>query len=774
VAVHGGLQDDAFTVARDAQGLDDLPQTVSLDGGAGSNNRLTVDDSGPAADAAPVGWAVTATEVDRTHGSHSAMISYARMNALVVNGGAAADIIDVRATAVDTTIDAGDGPDTITAGATNNNLDNLQAKLTVRGGSGADQLVANDRNNAQPSSWTITAGEIDRTVATVTRMISYSDVEAVEADAGSMADNIAVASTSAPTTLRGGGGADAFSVGAGTNNLDGIQGTVTVDGEAGANQLQINDQANANSATWGVTGSMVTRVNQTPAGSLPVTIQYANIGDLTLTTGSAGTYDNINVRGTSAATTVNIVAGLDEIDVGNLAHSLDDLHGVLTIPTGYIVQVNDQGTSSPQSYTLTGSSVTRDGATINYGPTVGLTVNGGSGGGVSNFAIQATSAPQTVVVTGTGKDNVSITANAANVALSVYDATGGIHDLITLGSGTVAGLQGDILLASVARHLTVDDRNDRMPRTFTIGDTSSTVLAPATLRYSALGMDFYLGGGGNTVTVLGANGGLLIVHGNTGPDLVTVAIANDLFAHTVRFEGQAGDSLTIDDSARTSGYQYTVTDSAVSRVRTTVQYVGVDSVLLKGTQGDDIFQIVSTPSSIPLTLDGGAGTNTLDYSAYSTAVVVNLSTGSATGLAGIGNFVNVVGSAFDDVLVGDAGNNALSGGAGRDILIGGAGADQLDGGTGDDILIGGSTIYDANTTALLALLQEWTRTDETFGDRIDHLRNGGGLNGPYQLNASTVADDGVADTLTGGFGQDWFWVNFNQDTLHSHADDQIN
>jgi hypothetical protein len=773
VAVHGGQQDDAFTVAHDTQGLDDLPPTVSLDGGAGSNNRLTVDDSGPAADAAPVAWAVTAAEVDRSHGSHSAAITYARMSALTVNGGAAPDMIDVRATVVDTTIDAGDGADTITAGAGNNNLDNLQAKLTVRGGAGQDNLVINDRNNAQPATWTVTADEVDRTVATITRTINYSGVEAVEADAGSGPDTIAVAGTSAPTTLRGGGGADAFSVGAGTNNLDGIQGSVTVDGEAGVNQLQVNDQANANSATLGVTGSVVTRVNQAPAGSVPVTIQYANIGNLTLTTGSASTFDNLKVLGTSAATTVNIVAGLDEIDVGNLAHTLDDLHGVLTIPVGYIVQVNDQGTSSPQSYSLTAGSVARGGATINYGSVVALTLNGGSGGGASGFAIQGTSAPQTVVVTGTGQDNVSVTGNAAGVALSVYDATGGLHDLITLGGGTLAGLQGDILLASVARHLTVDDRNDSTPRTFTIGDTSSTVLAPAPLRYSALGMDFYLGGGGNTVTVLGANGGLLTVHGNTGPDHVTVAIANDLFAHTVRFEGQAGDTLTIDDSARTAGYRYTLTDSAVARVRTTIQYVGVDSVLLKGTQGDDTFQIVGTPG-VPLTLYGLAGANTLDYSAYPTGVVVNLSTGTATGLAGIANIANVVGSAFDDVLVGDAGNNALTGGAGRDLLIGGQGADQLDGGAGDDILIGGSTIDDANPGALHALQQEWTRTDEDSGTRINHLRNGGGLNDPYRLNASTVVDDGVADTLTGGLGQDWFWVNPGQDTRDNQPEDQVN
>jgi Ca2+-binding RTX toxin-like protein len=55
---------------------------------------------------------------------------------------------------------------------------------------------------------------------------------------------------------------------------------------------------------------------------------------------------------------------------------------------------------------------------------------------------------------------------------------------------------------------------------------------------------------------------------------------------------------------------------------------------------------------------------------------------------------NVVGSAFEDVLLGDAGNNTLfgldgvdllGGQGGDDILVGGAGADVLDGGFGADV-----------------------------------------------------------------------------------------
>lgn len=88
------------------------------------------------------------------------------------------------------------------------------------------------------------------------------------------------------------------------------------------------------------------------------------------------------------------------------------------------------------------------------------------------------------------------------------------------------------------------------------------------------------------------------------------------------------------------------------------------------------------------------------------------------------------------------------------ILIGGASGDTLDGGKDDDLLIGGTTAYDADPMALAALLTEWASAD--YFDRIGHLWNGGGLNGSFVLNASTVFRDGVTDLMLGGSGRDWF------------------
>jgi Ca2+-binding RTX toxin-like protein len=165
-------------------------------------------------------------------------------------------------------------------------------------------------------------------------------------------------------------------------------------------------------------------------------------------------------------------------------------------------------------------------------------------------------------------------------------------------------------------------------------------------------------------------------------------------------------------------------------------------------------------------LTGGAGNNTLDARGFSGKVILNGGAGSDTLYAGAGG----------GVLLGGAGNDVLSAGAGRAVLIGGVGIDSLFGGAGDDLLIHGGTAYDASTAALLAVLAEWQRSDQTYSQRIDHLRNGTGLNGAARLTAATVPDDASGgDQLTGGGGDDWFWAKVPFDLLKDRkSNEQVN
>ena len=46
------------------------------------------------------------------------------------------------------------------------------------------------------------------------------------------------------------------------------------------------------------------------------------------------------------------------------------------------------------------------------------------------------------------------------------------------------------------------------------------------------------------------------------------------------------------------------------------------------------------------------------------------------------------------------------------------------------------------------LLDEWKRTDNGYSTRVDHILNGGGLNGSVKLNASNVFSSGGREGLT--------------------------
>src|SRR5262249_23659066 len=113
------------------------------------------------------------------------------------------------------------------------------------------------------------------------------------------------------------------------------------------------------------------------------------------------------------------------------------------------------------------------------------------------------------------------------------------------------------------------------------------------------------------------------------------------------------------------------------------------------------------------TLNGGGGTNALDYSLYTTGVSVQLANaptlGTATGIgigsgtvptAAVSNIQNLVGSRLNDTLIGNDQDNVIQPWGGKDVVRGNGGNDTvrliglqdpasvLDGGTGTNLLWG--------------------------------------------------------------------------------------
>jgi Ca2+-binding RTX toxin-like protein len=146
--------------------------------------------------------------------------------------------------------------------------------------------------------------------------------------------------------------------------------------------------------------------------------------------------------------------------------------------------------------------------------------------------------------------------------------------------------------------------------------------------------------------------------------------------------------------------------------------------------GDDTVEPVADPGvigSLSLSnLDGGSGTDTLDFSTLSDpGLTLSLKSVGAT------NFENIIGTSQGDVITGDAGANKLEGSGGNDTILGFGGNDTLLGGIGTDSFTGGAgsdafnvETSDASLTSTADVLKDFTNSQF---DTLTFLEKGQGL-----------------------------------------------
>ena len=242
------------------------------------------------------------------------------------------------------------------------------------------------------------------------------------------------------------------------------------------------------------------------------------------------------------------------------------------------------------------------------------------------------------------------------------------------------------------------------------------------------------GGSGND-TITGNEFDNVLI-GNAGNDTINGLGGNDTING-----GNGSDTLDGGDG------DDTITDTSFDGSANTVN----------GGAGND--HLINEYVDIGGTWDGGADTDTIDFSFDNFGTYFSLDLSLASFVAYFTtfmNFENVVGSQGDEAIIGSSGANVLDGQGGVDSISGGDGDDTLKGGLGDDTLDGGAgsdtADYSDKTDAVTVALNGATPVNVTSGAETDSIVNIENINGGSA--GDTLTGDGNANTLNGNGGND--------------------
>jgi hypothetical protein len=720
--------------------LDYLASTLGVFDAGGQSTALSIDDEGsPRFDT----YSVTATDVKRVN--NPATIKYQSLaQLLLMTATPANNTITVMGTATATTtiVDTGAGNNAISVGDSSQTLNKVLGNLTINGGAGQDSLTIDDSGAGSSQTYDLSATQFDRE-GPPDNMVNYSAISSLNFDAGDNGDTNTIKVTGTP-----GGVPVSVQTGEGTANLsvsdlDDIQGPLTFDWSQGFDSLLISDPVAAETATYQVLPDKITRTGS-------ATIQFDDNGDplTSMLISAGGLYAaQVDVPNTINPTPLTLILGSagDTVLVSHDQQDLDTIKGALTIngTSSTVVRLFDQNGPQGRSYTLDTGSLHFNGSL----PAIAFKSLG-------KLDLEAAS-------------NSYVTAQGTAAGTSV---------VLDLGQGTNYVEVGSVQeqLASIAGPLTVNGQSGLDTLTLVDSGTSSLV----TYNFDI-----------NSVAWSTSSSSGFVQYS----DLKTVALSGtddsgtydlqDVNPKTQLSVSASGVNNTLQGDYKLIGpvnEVWSIVADDVASLFGSATFYNVANLV--GGPATDVFAF-EPDAMLTGKITGGGGSDWLDYSAYNHPVSVNLAKHTATAvMGGIAGIENVRGSASGNTLTGDsqgniliggAGSDAIRGGAGASILIGDAGTDSVTAGRGGTILIGGTTSYDsgslANDLALESLLTEW-QPKRPYKARIKQIMTGANS----LVWKVTVHDDGSANKLKGGAGQDWFFKGAKDKLINRKPGERVN
>ena len=282
----------------------------------------------------------------------------------------------------------------------------------------------------------------------------------------------------------------------------------------------------------------------------------------------------------------------------------------------------------------------------------------------------------------------------------------------------------------------------------------------------------------------------IVVHLGSGNDTLNIApTLSDVLSTdniTVQDAGGTGqNTLASLASAADATQTWNLSGAGTGTLDGQVRFGGVANLV--GGYGTDNFVLGAgmQGSGSDMTITAGVGDNaTLDFSAYTAPVTVDLSAGTATDLASVTDLINVIGGSGLNTITGDSENSTITAGPGDNVLTAGSGLDTFvfnaDVDHGNTQIYGGTNAstatldfsptqntpitVDLSSTAAQAVTNNLSLTLES-GSTVNDVIGGASTN---TITANSADDDITAGTgdnvLTEGTGLDTFTFDADADS----------
>ena len=393
--------------------------------------------------------------IDQTGGS----LQYSLNGAAASTNWSGQTVPDSAATTVNITEAKGGTGEVVTIGSATAPISTLTARFAILNTQTptSSSLILDDAAGAIPavgtSAYTANNGTFTGPGPfTVTSSVNQTGGVVIDGSPQSDIVNVLGTTAGVPVSFVGGAGPDVINVGSnantpGSSTLSTIHSTVNLTDPSGTATLNINDAGDSASANGSIdflsTPSYeVTGLGFASGGKVTFSGGSSGVSNLVVNTGRSGSSGaTLSVAGTPAGMTTTINGGVSQntfsLGSATLAGGLGNLLGPVVIDNGpsglAAIVLNDQPVSGADTYTLTGTTVTRTGgfggltySGIGLGSLVVNAENATPAGGTTTIDVDSTpSGTMTTVNGGNGVDSINVNGTSGSGTLFISTGSTG-------------------------------------------------------------------------------------------------------------------------------------------------------------------------------------------------------------------------------------------------------------------------------------------------------------------------------------------------------------